>query len=111
MDLQEDIFKGATRPVMLFGVPMMAFISVAGITILICMWAGNLVSWWIAPPVLGGAICLYGWMRLLTNKDDQRLRQFWLRTLLSIRQRNRGFWKARAYSPAQLRGIRVTYRR
>lgn len=111
MPVQEDIFKGATRPAMKFGIPLVPLVVIFGLTMLVILWGGTLVSWWIAPLVLGGVIPVLVWMRLVTKKDDQRLRQMFLRIKLAAAQRNRKFWHARTYAPVQWKGMKDAYRR
>jgi type IV secretion system protein VirB3 len=42
-------------------------------------------------------------MRAVTRHDDQRLAQLALRLRMVVRQRNRGFWCAHAYTPLRLK--------
>ncbi len=53
---QEAIFKGATRPAMKFGVPLVPLVVLLGTTILIVLWAGLLVSWWISAGTLAAVL-------------------------------------------------------
>jgi type IV secretion system protein VirB3 len=78
---------------------------------MLILWGGTLLSWWIAPVILVGAIMTLIWMRIVTKKDDQRLRQVFMRLQLTLPQANRGFWKARSYAPTHLRGTTDGYRR
>jgi len=100
----ELICKGATRPALKWGVPLMALIVIFMPVIVIGTWGAVLVSWWIAPAVPAILIPLYGWMRWVTNKDDQRLLQWILRFKLNRLNPNRGLWKARSYSSHRSRG-------
>jgi type IV secretion system protein VirB3 len=102
--MQEDIFKGATRPATLFGAPLIPVVSNIGIAMLATMWGGMMFSFGIAPFVVGGAIFGHCWMRMVTKKDDQRLHQLMLKLKLSFGQRNRRFWRARSYAPINWRG-------
>lgn len=96
---QEFIFKGATRPPMLAGVPMMPLVLLCSITLLFVFWVGNLVSFKISFLILLISIPAYMWMRMVCMQDDQRLTQMLLLARLLMKQRNRRFWQARAYSP------------
>jgi type IV secretion system protein VirB3 len=111
MPVQEDIFKGATRPAMKLGVPLVPLVIIVCVSMLLIIWGGSLLSWWMAPFVFVSAVLVVIWMRLVTKKDDQRLRQMYLRMLLGIPQVNRRFWKARSYAPVQWRGMKDGYRR
>lgn len=108
---QEDIFKAATRPPMKFGVPLVPLVVIVGAVMLVALWGGTLLSWWIALIAIIGAIPILVWMRIVTHRDDQRLRQMFLRMKLVMLQRNRGFWSARSYAPVRWRGMRNVYRR
>lgn len=111
MPVQEDIFKGATRPATLYGVPLVPLVVVVCATLLLTMWGGSLLSWWVAPFILLGAILVLIWMRMVTKKDDQRLRQMFLRLQLVMPQANRAFWKSRSYAPVHWKGVKDGYRR
>ena len=102
----ETIYKGATRPAMKMGVPLVPLVVLLGSAVLVAMWGGALVSWWIA---LGVALVLpvaLLWMRIVTHKDDQRFRQMFVATKLRFHDRNRALWQARSYAPTQYRGTR-----
>ena len=102
----EAIYKGATRPAMKFGVPLVPLVVLCGGGILAIMWGGPLVSWWVVPIVLCVLMPLFGWMRFVTRKDDQRFRQLYILLRLRFNVRNRGFWRSRSYAPYVYRGCR-----
>jgi type IV secretion system protein VirB3 len=104
--LGEAIYKGATRPAMKLGIPLVPLVVLFGVGMLLIMWGGTLISWWIAPAVLLAFVPALLWMRLITAKDDQRFRQMYLATKLRLHNRNRRFWRARSYSPTLYRGAR-----
>ena len=103
---RETIYKGATRPAMKFGVPLVPLVATFGTGMLLIVWAGLLISWWIALLVLLAMGPALLWMRLVTAKDDQRHRQIFLCLKLRLRDRNHGFWCARSYAPTLYRGTR-----
>ena len=72
----EPIYKGATRPAMKLGVPLVPLVMLLGAAMLLVLWVGLLVTWWIVPVVLGAVVPALGAMRLITRQDDQRLRQW-----------------------------------
>lgn len=109
--LLEDIFKGATRPPMLAGVPMLPLMGLVGLTLLVFFWVGTLVSYLSASLSLIIAVPIYVWMRMVSKQDDQRLSQLMLRAKLALMNPNRSFWKARSYVPVVWRGTRNTFRR
>jgi type IV secretion system protein VirB3 len=103
---REAIYKGATRPAMKFGVPLVPLVILFGTGMLLIMWGGTLVGWWIPAAVLASFVPALGWMRFVTNRDDQRFRQIFIAAKLRLHDRNRRFWHARSYSPALLSGNR-----
>ena len=102
----EAIYKGATRPAMKLGVPLVPLVLLLGTGMLLIMWGGTLVSWWIALGVTMILIPAFVWMRLVTAKDDQRFRQIFIALKLRLHDRNRRFWHARSYAPTLYRGVR-----
>lgn len=102
--MREPIYKGATRPAMKWGVPLMALIAIFMPAIVVGAWGATLVDLRIAPAVTVVLVPLYGWMRYVTYKDDQRLLQMILRFKLNRRNPNRQLWKSRSYSSHRPRG-------
>lgn len=101
---QEAIFKGATRPAMKFGVPLVPLVVLFGGGMLLVMWGGILLSGWVAAAVVTAIVPALAWMRLVTRRDDQRFRQLFVAARLRLHDRNRRFWQARSYSPNLTRG-------
>jgi type IV secretion system protein VirB3 len=100
----EAIYKGATRPAMKLGVPLVPLVVLTGAGMLLVIWGGTLLSWWAA---LGGVIAIVPallWMRFVTARDDQRFRQMFIALRLQLHDRNRRFWRARSYTPTLYRG-------
>jgi type IV secretion system protein VirB3 len=104
MVLREAIYKGATRPAMKFGVPLVPLVVLFGGGMLTVVWGGLLVSWWIAAGVLAGTVPALVWMRLVAARDDQRFHQMFVAMKLRMHDRNRRFWHARSYAPTLYRG-------
>ena len=102
----EAIYKGATRPAMKLGIPLVPLVVLFGTGMLLTMWGGLLVSWWIALGVLVSILPALAWMRFVTAKDDQRFRQMFVAAKLRLYDRNGRFWRARSYSPNLYRGAR-----
>lgn len=102
----EPIFKGATRPAMKFGVPLVPLVLLFGAGMLAIMWIGPLFTWWVLPVVLSTVPPALTWMRFVTRRDDQRFRQIFLALRLRLADRNSKFWHARSYSPYPFRGGR-----
>jgi type IV secretion system protein VirB3 len=100
--LRDPVFKGCTRPAMLWGVPLVPFLMVGGSILIPAIWA--LLA---SPPVGVGIVLLlipvFVTMRSVTRHDDQRLAQYALRARMAIRQRNRRLWGAHAYVPVRVK--------
>jgi type IV secretion system protein VirB3 len=102
----EAIYKGATRPAMKFGIPLVPLVISLGSAMLVTMWGGALWSWWVAVAVLVALVPVLAWMRFVTAKDDQRFRQMFVAAKLRLHERNRRLWRSRCYSPNVYRGAR-----
>jgi type IV secretion system protein VirB3 len=102
----EAIYKGATRPAMKLGIPLVPLVILFGAGTLAAMWSGVLASWWIALGVALTIVPLLFWMRFVTARDDQRLHQMFIALKLHLGDRNHRFWHARSYSPLVYRGCR-----
>ena len=100
----EVIYKGATRPAMKLGIPLVPLVVLFSSGMLLIMWGGILLSWWIAAGVLVSFVPALLWMRWVTARDDQRFRQIFVALKLKLHDRNRRFWCARSYSPNLYRG-------
>jgi type IV secretion system protein VirB3 len=104
--LREAIYKGATRPAMKLGIPLVPLVVLFGVGMLLSIWGGILVSGWVVVAVVLAIGPALGWMRFVTHKDDQRFRQMFLAAKLRLHDRNRRFWHARSYAPNVYRGAR-----
>ena len=102
----EAIYKGATRPAMKLGVPLVPLVVLLGAGMLLIMWGGILLSWWVALAVVLALLPALVWMRFVTAQDDQRFRQMFVALKLRLHDRNRRFWHARSYTPTLYRGAR-----
>jgi type IV secretion system protein VirB3 len=104
--LAEAIYKGATRPAMKLGVPLVPLVLLFGGGMLLIVWGGALLSWWLALAVGLALPPLLLWMRWVTARDDQRFRQLFLATRLRLGHPNQAFWRARSYAPTVYAGVR-----
>lgn len=100
----EAIYKGATRPAMKLGIPLVPLVLLFGSGMLLVLWGGILLSWWFALAVLACLLPVLLWMRWVTAQDDQRFRQIFVAAKLRLYDRNRRFWHARSYTPTLFRG-------
>jgi type IV secretion system protein VirB3 len=100
--LKDPVFKGCTRPAMIWGVPLVPFLMIGGSMLIPGIWA--LLA---SPPIGVGLLFLmipvFVAMRVITRRDDQRLAQYALRLRMVLRQRNRRFWRVQAYVPVRLK--------
>lgn len=92
-DPRDPLFKGCTRPAMIFGVPLVPLAVVSGVVILLSVWTTIFLSATLIPIILV--------MRQIAKADDQQFRLLGLKILFRIVNPNRNgkFWKASAYSP------------
>ena len=92
-DPRDPLFKGCTRPAMLFGVPLVPLAVVGGVVVLISVWTTILFVFTLIPILIT--------MRIIAKTDDQQFRLLGLNILFRIVNRNKNgrFWKASAYSP------------
>lgn len=102
----EAIYKGATRPAMKLGIPLVPLVVLFGTGMLLIMWGGIFLSWWVSLGVLVAIAPALAWMRFVTARDDQRFRQMFVAAKLRLRDHNRRFWRARSYAPNLYCGAR-----
>lgn len=108
----ETVFKGATRPPMKFGVPLIPLVVLLLPGFIAGMWLSTFVNWLFAPTIFGSLTVAYAWMRIVTSRDDQRLTQMVLKYKLAMRNPNRSLRNgARSYAPTSYRGGRHVWRR
>ena len=90
---RDPIFKGCTRPAMLWGVPIVPAIVCLGLITLVALWTSILLLVLLLPAHL--------LMRLIVRHDDQQFRLLWLKAKCRLvhPNRNAGFWRASAYAP------------
>lgn len=92
-DPRDPLFKGCTRPAMLFGVPVVPMVLVGGAVFLFSVYTSLLCMVLLVPVVIT--------MRLITKSDDQMFRLLRLKAMFRHGNRNGKFWKASAYSPVE----------
>ncbi|MBE7416724.1 MAG: VirB3 family type IV secretion system protein [Ideonella sp.] len=102
----EPIYKGATRPAMKLGIPLVPLVVLVGTAALAILWLGTLVSGWLALAVALASVPALAWMRFVTVRDDQRFHQMFVVLRLRLHDRNHRLWRARSYAPTLYRGAR-----
>lgn len=92
-DPRDPLFKGCTRPAMVFGVPLVPLAAVCVVVILLSIWTTIFLAVLLVPIVLV--------MRQIAKQDDQQFRLLGLKILFRVINTNKNgkFWKASAYSP------------
>ncbi len=105
--MQEAIYKGATRPALLFGVPLVPAVLVGGLGILSMSYSLVLTRSIFMAIAVAAAVAM-GWvsMVVVTRRDDQRLMQYLLRWRLRQARGSRRVWGALSYSAGAVRGMR-----
>lgn len=104
--MQEAIYKGATRPPILLGVPLIPAVLVGGASILLLAYLVIFSrSFLLAAVALAPIAALWSSMMLVTRKDDQRLMQTLLRFRLRQRRGSLRVWGAHSYAPGAVRGM------
>jgi type IV secretion system protein VirB3 len=96
---RDIIFKGATRPAMMMGVPIVPLILVAGIDMLLAVWSIVLLTPFCAFVILAGGLLAIFLLRYISSQDDQRLSQYILRWKNVGGRRTTRYWGAHSLSP------------
>jgi len=95
----DPLFGGLTRPALLFGVPVEAFLFVAGGTIVVflvtCMLSHELGT---RMGVLLIGVVFYAVARLLCARDARAFRYKYLQSITKMQHRTRSFWQSGSYS-------------
>ncbi|WP_051242569.1 VirB3 family type IV secretion system protein [Azohydromonas australica] len=97
---KETIYKGATRPALLFGrVPLLpgVFLGIFDIvaTMLVFIFSSLLLA--CVPSLI--VFPVLAWLTVITKRDDQALRQMRMVAFLNLRNPNQKIWGVRSYSP------------
>lgn len=100
----EAIYKGATRPAMKLGIPLVPLVVLIGLGMLISVWGATLVSAWVVVGVVIAIGPALAWMRFTTRRDDHRFHQLFIALKLGLYDRNHWLWQARSYTPSLYRG-------
>jgi type IV secretory pathway VirB3-like protein len=101
--MREAIYKGATRPAVTMGVPLVPFVVATAAAAMLGMYALILVGPTAASPVVVTYLPLMVWMRQVTKRDDQRLRQILLRMRLGTVVGTKVWGGARSFALVELR--------
>lgn len=99
MEYRDVVFKGATRPAMMAGVPIVPFILVVGIHLLLAIWAMVLVNLFVSFVILMVCVLNIFFLRHISSQDEQRLNQYLLRMRSVAGRRNKAHWGAHSVAP------------
>jgi len=94
-DYRDPLFKGCTRPAMLFGVPLVPLCLVGCSIILLSIYTTLLLLTMLIPVILV--------MRFIVKEDDQKFRLIGKKIIFRVNNTNGRFWKSSAYSPLEFR--------
>ena len=100
---RDPIFKGATRPAMVMGVPIVPFVLVGGIHVLIGMWILNLGGFFWLFVSLSAACVEMVALRALSSFDEHKLDQLIQHARWSGYRRNARTWGTHSMNPIGLR--------
>lgn len=90
------IYKGCTRPAMLFGVPIIPFLLGVGGTFLL----GFIL---ISPPFSLLSIITWWVFKELCKNDDQFFSLYYIKMITKLGHRNAKYWKATTFQPINYR--------
>ena len=93
IDPRDPLFKGCTRPPMIFGVPVTALFIICGPVLIVSLWTKIYLVATLIPIVLV--------MRSIAKTDDQQFRLLFLKMRFRVLSYNHNgrFWRSSAYSP------------
>jgi type IV secretion system protein VirB3 len=92
-DYRDPLFKGATRPAMMMGVPVVPLFIIGMGVVLISVWTSIFLVLLLVPIIVT--------MQQITKHDDQQFRLLGLKFVFRIINYNHNgrFYKSSAYSP------------
>lgn len=101
MEQTAPLFKGATRPACVWGIPIKPFCGCFGVFILLAFW------FWV-PLLLGAVPCLIV-MHNIAKEDDQRFRQLFLLFRVNfISTGNKEYWGSVAsFAPVSYKQVNI----
>lgn len=103
MEFRDRIFKGATRPAMMLGVPIIPFILVVGINLLLIIWSFALISGFVSLAIAMFLIVEVLILRQINASDNHKLSQYFLYFRELPHRKNKEHWGAHSMSPIKLK--------
>lgn len=106
--MADKIFKGATRPPIALGVPLVPLVLVGGGLLIVALLTFLLVNGTVGLIVLILAVAVFFYMKAETKEDDQRLHQLGLKMRMRWREwlpksKTKKYWNATSSSPMDYR--------
>lgn len=101
--MRDPVFKGATRPAMIAGIPLLPLIVVGLMGVLGSLWGLQLFGAFSAFTVALLTLMVLLIMRWVSKADDQKLNQMLLRLQSLPARRNRPYWGVQSSSPFDYR--------
>jgi type IV secretory pathway VirB3-like protein len=105
--MEHRIFKGATRPPMFMGVPLVPMILLSMSTILPLGWLFVFQKYIPSLFLLSIFFCGFIWMRITSKRDPWRTKQEVLRFRMRYRKGNPHIWGGISYAPFKLRPMKL----
>jgi type IV secretion system protein VirB3 len=100
---EHRVFKGATRPALVVGVPLVPMVVLSLTTLLPLAWFVLFQLYLLSFLLLTIFLTVYLWMRSLTNKDPWRTKQELLRLRVRLKKGNQAIWGGISYGPGRLK--------
>lgn len=101
--MSDRIFKGATRPAMMLGIPIVPCILVMGIFFIMAVWSLVFFGFVVALSILVILAFVMGILRFMTMQDDHRLNQYLMYLRSRPYRRNKRFWGAHSMAPVDFK--------
>lgn len=95
----DPIFKGATRPAMVLGIPLLPLIICSMSGLVLSIWALLLIGGIFCILILGTTFSLLVYMRFICKLDDQKLHQIILQLQSKKAKQNFNYWACKSSSP------------
>lgn len=96
--MRQPIYKGCTRPPLLWGVPLLPLMAI-GTPSLIIFFIGLAYALPLAIVALLVFVGSFAFMREVTKRDDHRLVQLLRMMPLRAKNKNRRYWGCVSYCP------------
>lgn len=104
MSNRDRVFKGATRPAMMFGIPIVPFILIVGTHILVALWSFVLLSGFVSVAVFVLLAFIIVVLRQVNADDNFKLAQAFMYFRDIGYRTNKQYWGTHSMAP-------VTYKK